>query len=276
MESPAYFGYLQIIASLGLKAVEIPTDPSAGISLEALRVALEAHAAKALIITPSFQNPTGACLTNARKQELYAILCDYNVVAIEDDIYGDLHFGAERPKPLKAWDTEGRVLLCSSLSKSLTPGISLGWLAAGAYRDRIEAAKWAEASMLSQRIAARFLQEGFDRHLRQLRTRFRSQLESARKVIAAAFPKGTRITEPRGGYLLWVELPEAIDAVKLREAALREKIGLAPGSAFTLRDRYRHCLRVNCGLPWTAEFERALKLVGRLAAFQQTQAGRRP
>ena len=102
VESPAYFGFLRLFASLGLKAVEVPVDPKKGLSLEALSVALDSNDVKAVVVTPSFHNPTGSCMPNARKEQLYSILRDYDIPAIEEDVYADLHYGPVRPKPLKA------------------------------------------------------------------------------------------------------------------------------------------------------------------------------
>jgi DNA-binding transcriptional MocR family regulator len=268
VESPSYFNFLRIIASLGLKAIEVPVDPKRGLSLEALKVALDGHDAKAVIVTPSFHNPTGACMPNSRKEELYSILCDYDVPAVEDDIYADLHYGPVRPKPLKAWDRDGRVLLCSSLSKTIGPGLSLGWISAGRYRDQIDDAKWSNCPLYPQKVAQYILQEGYDRHLRRLRTEFKRQVAAVRAAVQTYFPRGTRVTEPAGGYVLWVEFPEAVDAVQLRHRALEEKIVIAPGPIFSVRDQFRNCIRINCGMPWSNAFERAIQTLGRLANEQ--------
>jgi DNA-binding transcriptional MocR family regulator len=268
IESPSYFGFLTLISSMGLRAVEVPVDPKRGLSLEALTVALDSNDAKALIVTPSFHNPTGASMSNARKEQLYSILCDYDIPAIEDDIYADLHHGPIRPKPLKAWDRDGRVLLCSSLSKTLAPGLGIGWISAGRYRDQIDEVKWTTNPLFAQKVAVQFLQEGYDRHLRRMRGEVKKQLSAVSSAVHRFFPRGTTMTEPDGGFILWVELPPMVDTLELRLDALAEKIGTAPGPMFTLRDQFRNCIRLNCGLPWTGEFERAVQTLGRLASRQ--------
>jgi DNA-binding transcriptional MocR family regulator len=272
VESPAYFGFLRIIAALQLRAVEVPVDPKKGLSLEALRVALDNHVVKAVIVTPSYHNPTGACMTNARKEELYAILCDYDLPAIEDDIYGDLHYGPVRPKPLKAWDRDGRILLCSSLSKTLSPGLNLGWVAAGRYHQQVDNKKWSETSIPTQMIATRFYQEGYDRHVRRIRAALHSQVTAVTRAVRRYFPRGTRVTEPAGGFIFWVEFPAGVDVLRLRLHALEEKIGTAPGPIFSVRDQFRSCLRLNAGLPWTSQFEKTIQTLGRLAAAQLEEA----
>ncbi|HEY1847954.1 MAG TPA: PLP-dependent aminotransferase family protein, partial [Opitutaceae bacterium] len=262
VESPTYFGILRIVSSLGLRAVEVPVDEKKGLSLEALSVALDNNKVKAVIVTPNFHNPTGACMPNARKEQLYSILCDHDIVAIEDDIYGELHHGAIRPKPLKAWDREGRVMLCSSLSKSLSPGLCLGWVCAGRHHAKLEERKWSNDSIYAQKVAARFLQEGYDRQLRRMRSSFREQVASARNAVLRYFPRGTRVTDPAGGFVLWVEFPAYVDTLKLRADALAEKIITAPGRIFSIRHQFQNHLRINCGLPWTVAFERAIQTLG--------------
>jgi DNA-binding transcriptional MocR family regulator len=268
VESPAYFGFLRLFASLGLRAVEVPVDEKKGLSLEALSVALDSNDVKAVIVTPSFHNPTGACMPNARKEQLYSILCDYDIPAIEDDIYADLHFGPIRPKPLKAWDRDGRVLLCSSLSKTLAPGVGLGWISAGRYHSKIDDSKWSNNPLYAQKVAARFLHEGYDRHLRIMRSSFQKQVSAVSSAVRAYFPRGTRMTDPAGGFVLWVEFPPYVDTLRLRVDALEEKISTAPGPIFSVRHQLRHHLRINCGLPWTGAFEKAIQTLGRLASNQ--------
>lgn len=268
VESPTYFGFLRILAMRGLRAIEVPVDGAKGLSLEALTVALENNDVKALIVTPNFHNPTGASMPNSRKEQLYSILCDYDIPAIEDDIYADLHFGGIRPKPLKAWDREGRVLLCSSLSKAMAPGLALGWIAAGRYKSRVDDLKWSNSSLFAQKVATTFLQEGYDRELRRMRASFKEQTAAARKTVLASFPSGTRVSEPAGGFVLWMEFPEHIDSLRLREDALKEKISTAPGPIFSVRHGFRNFLRINCGLKWSGNFEKALTTLGRLASLQ--------
>jgi DNA-binding transcriptional MocR family regulator len=268
VESPTYFGFLRLLATRGLKAVEVPVDNTKGLSLEALTVALETNNVKALVVTPNFHNPTGSSMPNSRKEQLYSILCDYDIPAIEDDIYADLHFGSIRPKPLKAWDREGRVLLCSSLSKALAPGLALGWIAAGRYRAKVDDLKWSNSPLFTQKVAAQFLQEGYDRELRRLRASFKEQMAAARETVLTYFPPGTRVSEPAGGFVLWMEFPPHIDSLRLRADALKEKISTAPGPIFSVRHEFRNYLRINCGLKWSGSFEKALKTLGRLASKQ--------
>lgn len=272
LETPAYFGFLQTIQSLGLKALEIPSDPRTGIELPALRDALANNEVKAVLVMPAFQNPTGSCMPDEKKERLYRLLCDFDLPAIEDDIYGDLHFGERRPKPLKAWDTDGRILLCSSFGKTLAPSMRVGWCAPGRYLERVKRLKFTNTistPALLQKAIADFLRTGgYDHHLRGIRRAYQNQLGLFSQTILRHFPEGTRLSRPQGGFILWVELPEEVCATKLYRDALGEHVSIAPGIIFSVKERYGHCIRLNCGLPWDDSVDRALQTLGRLASAQ--------
>lgn len=272
IEAPAYFGVLQVISSLGLKVLEIPTDPRDGINLPELRHAVETCSISALVVTPAFQNPLGSCMPDARKAALYGLLHEFDIPAIEDDVYGDLHWDERRPKPLKAWDTDGRVLLCSSFGKTLAPSLRIGWCAPGRYLERVRRLKLTNTlgtPVVLQKTVSDFLRNGgYDHHLRSIRRAYREQVQRFSAAIVQDFPLGTRISRPKGGFVLWVELPSHIDSAQLYQDALRVKINIAPGLLFTSRDHYRQCLRLNCGIPWSDDIATALETLGRLATTQ--------
>jgi len=272
LETPAYFGFLDTIQSLNLKALEIPTDPREGICLDALRTALEQNDIKAVLVMPSFQNPLGSCMPDAKKERLCRLLADHGVPAIEDDIYGDLQFFDRRPKPLKAWDTEGLVMLCSSFGKTLAPGFRIGWTAPGRQFEQVRHLKFTNTigtPVVLQKVLADFLREGgYDHHLRSIRRAYQNLMHLFSQAIVRHFPEGTRFSRPQGSMLLWLELPAGVDTLKLHADALRHRINTAPGPLFSVKDRYRNCLRMNCAMPWTAEVDAALKTVGDLAKKQ--------
>jgi len=272
LETPAYFGFLEIIQSLNLKALEIPTDPREGICLDALAIALDGNDVKVVLVMPSFQNPLGSCMPDDKKACLYRLLADYGVPVIEDDIYGDLQFGDRRPKPLKAWDTEGLVMLCSSFGKTLAPGFRIGWTAPGRQYERVRHLKFTNTigtPVVLQKVLAEFLRDGgYDHHLRTIRRAYAQQMHVFSQAILRHFPAGTRFSRPEGSMILWVELPAAVDTLRLHGDALAHRINTAPGPLFSVKDRYRNCLRMNCGIPWTAEIEAALQTLGDLAQKQ--------
>jgi DNA-binding transcriptional MocR family regulator len=272
VETPTYFGFLETIQSLNLKVVEIPTGPRNGICLDATREAFTNNDVKALMVMPSYSNPLGSCMPDENKEKLYKILQEFDVPAIEDDVYGDLHFGERRPKPLKAWDTDGRVLLCSSFGKTLAPSLRVGWCAPGRYLERVKRLKFTTTlgtPVVLQKTVSDFLRNGgYDHHLRSIRRAYHHQLHLFSQAILRFFPEGTRISRPEGSFVLWIEMPTAVDTLKLHRDALKHKICTAPGALFSVKDRYRNCLRMNCGLPWSDAIEAALKTLGDLAKKQ--------
>lgn len=273
IETPAYFGFLEAIQSLGLRVLEVPTDPRTGLDLGALRHAFQNNPVKALIVMPSFQNPLGSCMPDEQKEQLFKLLSEFDIPAIEDDIYGDLHYGERRPKPLKAWDTDGRVLLCGSFGKTLAPGLRVGWCAPGRYLERVRRLKLGNTMgtpVVLQKTLADFLRNGgYDHHLRSIRRAYQNQLHLFSQAILREFPEGTRLSRPQGGFILWAELPTHVDALRLHREALAQRITTSPGPLFSIKDRYRHCLRMNCGIPWSDAVAAALKALGQLARAQK-------
>ena len=272
VEAPAYFGILETIQSLNLRVLEIPTDPRVGLCLDATRDALTHNDVKALFVMPSYQNPLGSCMPDEKKARLYQLLAEFDVPAIEDDIYGDLHFGERRPKPLKAWDTDGRVLLCSSFGKTLAPSLRVGWCAPGRYLERVRRLKFTNTlgtPVVLQKTVSDFLRNGgYDHHLRSIRRAYHSQLHLFSQAILRHFPEGTRLSRPEGGFVLWLELPPGVDTLRLYHDALKHRICTAPGALFSVKDRYKNCLRMNCGMPWSDAIEAALHTLGDLAKKQ--------
>lgn len=269
IESPTFYGLLQVIESLGLKALEIPTHPSEGLSLEALQLALEQWPVRACVLVPNFSNPLGYCMPDQRKRQLLALLARYDLPLIEDDVYGDLGFGPERPSIIKAWDRDGRVLHCSSFSKTLAPGLRVGWIAPGRYQQSVEYLKYVSnlaAPAAAQLAVADLLAQGrYDRYLRQVRTRYQQAVTRMSAAIDRFFPAGTRISEPRGGFVLWLELPSETDTMKLAQQALQEGISIAPGPIFSATQKYRNYLRLSCACEWNDPLERALARLAQLA-----------
>jgi DNA-binding transcriptional MocR family regulator len=272
VETPAYFGFLEAIQSLNLRVLEIPTDPRTGMCLDALREALANNDVKALLVMPSFENPLGSCMPDDKKEKLYGLLREFDVPAIEDDIYGDLHFGDRRPKPLKSWDTDGRVLLCSSFGKTLAPALRVGWCAPGRYLERVRRLKFTNTlgtPVVLQKTVSDFLRNGgYDHHLRSIRRAYHQQLQLCSQAILRSFPEGTRLSRPEGGFILWVELPHGVDTLVLHQEALRHRINTAPGPLFSVKDRYRTCLRMSCGIPWSDTIHDAVRTLGDLAKRQ--------
>ena len=197
------------------------------------------------------------------------MLANHDIPLIEDDVYGDLAFGPDRPSAVRAYDEKGLVLYCSSFSKTLAPGYRVGWIVPGRYQRKVQQLKSlfniATATPTQLAIAEFLTNGGYDHHLRTIRRAYSRQVAKMRDAVGRNFPVGTKVTRPEGGFMLWVELPEAIDAFKLYEGAMKEGISIAPGSLFTTTgERYRNCFRLNAAF-WSERVEQALETVGGLA-----------
>lgn len=273
LESPTYFGLLEILRHLGLRALEIPTHPRHGMALDALQLALETQPLKAVLTVPTLGNPIGACMPVAERRRLVRLLAEHDVPLLEDVIYNDLCEQPEYRRAVKSFDRSGHVMLCGSFSKTLAPGMALGWIEPGRWHQRVAelkaATSGAQTAVLELAMADLLGQPGNESHYRQLRAAFARQVDDARQIVAASFPKGTRITDPPGGYILWLELPAGVDSLALFEACLAEHIVIAPGGMFSSTDRYRHCIRLGVASTWGDAQRRALRRVGDLAQALQ-------
>lgn len=272
IESPTYFGLLQAIENLGLRAVEVPSSPANGIDLDQLENVLGRNRVAAILGVPSFSNPTGSCMPPANRKTLLDLLGKYGVPYIEDDVYGDLPFPPlDRPATVKSIDAEGRVLLCGSVSKTLAPGWRVGWIVPGErYYDRVEQLKTSSTGCTStppQLAVAEFFRDGgFDRHLRHIRHCYAAQVQRITEAVSEFFPAEIRLSRPQGGFVLWVELPVAVDAMRLHSRALAHGISVAPGRLFSARPlQFTNFIRLSCGMPWSQKIEEALATLGRLA-----------
>ena len=272
IETPTYYALLEALNSLGLNALELPTHPRDGLSLTALETALQKQTVSACLLVSNFSNPLGTRMGDRKKKALVELLNRYDVPLIEDDIYGDLSFDGDRPKAIKAFDTEGRVIYCSSVSKTLSPGLRVGWCIPGRYQPTIEQMKvvinhmTAPAPQLA--VASFFANGGYDRHLRQLRRVYQQQMNRMLQAILDYFPAETRVTRPNGGHVLWVEIGGGFDAIDLLEEAIRHRISIAPGPMFSASHDFQNCFRLNTGLPWSDELDQAMKTLGHLAKKQ--------
>jgi DNA-binding transcriptional MocR family regulator len=268
IESPIFYNLLQIIEMLDLKALEIPTHPRNGISLSALRYALEHNPVHACLAIPNFNNPLGSCMPDDNKRELVRLLADHNIPLIENDVYGDLGFSNERPCAAQSFDAKGLVIHCSSFSKTLAPGYRVGWVIPGRFKEKIERLKAvsniATATLPQLAIAEFLVSGGYDQYLRKIRAIYSRQMSLMAQAVQNSFPEGTRVSSPAGGFVLWVEMPESVDSIKLYELALRAGITIAPGRIFSAAGKYSNCLRLNAAF-WSRRIADAVAEIGGLA-----------
>lgn len=284
IETPTYHGFLQVLESLHLKALEIATDPREGICPDAVGDALEQGEVSAVVVVSSFGNPLGHNMPDRYRDMLARRLRRAGVPLIEDDTYGELCFDGPRPRTIHSFDQdlaredsdpldgEGNVLLLSSFSKILAPGLRVGWIAPGRFRREVLKQKYASSvatATPTQLAISDYLEAGgLERHLRKLRRDFKDLVRRMIAEVGEHFPAGTCVTRPAGGYLVWVEMPECVDAFELHRAALAEDISITPGPIFSASGRYGHCIRLNCAVQWSDTVARAIRRVGELACSQ--------
>lgn len=280
LESPGFYGALQLLETLGLKALELSSDANTGISPEALALALEHWDIKALILTPAFATPTGSLMPEAHKRRILELTVPRQIAVIEDDIYGELSFGAQssRPRSLHSFEQElfgqpaheGSVLLCSSFSKCLSRDLRLGWIAPGRYRPQVQRLKLVTSlatSQTQQLGLSEFLSSGgLDRHLRSYRQRLQQQCVQLQTLIAEYLPMAVSCSQPVGGLCLWLELPSEVDTIVLYARAKDAGVIITPGALFSSQSRYQNFLRLSFAHPWTQARVDALKRLGELIA----------
>jgi DNA-binding transcriptional MocR family regulator len=272
IESPTYWGILQTIEMLGLKALEIPTHPRTGPSLDALEVVLSQNLVKAVVLIPTVHNPLGSIMSEENRRRLVAMTGKANVALIEDDIYADLGYAPARPRSCRSYDdgpsAQTNVMVCGGFSKTVAPSLRIGWCMPGKWAREVTRLKaWLNiaAPTLPQLALAQFMEEGgYERHLRKVAATYRRQVARMSELVAEHFPVETRITRPQGGFLLWAELPERVDSVDLHHRAIQSGISICPGVVFSATGKYRNCLRINCGLMWTPQVEQAIPTLARL------------
>ncbi len=268
-ESPVYFGILQLARSLGLYVMELPTNMTTGIELEAVKKTLSANKVKACVLMSNFSNPSGSMMPNEHKKEIVRLMDFYNVPLIEDDIHGDLYFGSSRPTNCKTYDESGIVLCCSSVSKTLAPGYRVGWVSPGKFKKEILRAKLyhtISSPTITHEVVGDFLKNGrYENHLRKIRQILNRNCNNYINTVLESFPAGTKVSQPQGGFFLWVELDKKIDTSAFYHLALKHNISIAPGRIFSFQDQFSNCMRLSFGLPWTNELRESIRTLGRLA-----------
>ncbi len=271
IQSPSYYCFLQLVENLGLRAIEIPSCPKRGINPDRVEEITRTFDIKACIFSPNFNNPDGSITSDIRKREIVEILAARKIPLVEDDVYGEIFFGDTRPRTLKSFDREGGVLLCSSFSKTIAPGYRVGWLAPGRFLEKaleIKATTNVSCVAPTQMAIARYLRETlYDRHLKKLRVAMKEQMGKMRTEIGLSFPEGTKVTNPKGGSVLWVELPEGKDGVELFFKARAEGIGIVPGIVFSPQDVFSNYIRLSSGALWSDEIQAGVRRLGELASM---------
>jgi DNA-binding transcriptional MocR family regulator len=270
VECPTFFGILDAARSSGAQLVELPGDPEEGLDPARLEAVCARHRVAVAVLAPVFANPTGSLMCEARKRAWMDTLQKTGVALVEDDVYGDLAWDGRQIPPLAALRRQDGLpnLLVGSFSKSLLGGGRVGYLAARSpWIERLTDLKNTSTlanATLPEAVAAECLATGlYERHLRRLSPRLQAGVRVLREGIKRHFPPGTRVSDPRGGYLLWVELPWGSDGLALFHAARGEGVSIAPGCLFSLGGGLDRFIRLNAGAG--GDLEAALGILGRLA-----------
>lgn len=272
VESPCFFGYLQTLETLGIYAIEVDTNPQTGVDLQKLQDTLGKFNVKAVLLQPNFNNPLGCLMPEENKKKTVDICRKAGVPIIEDDLFGDVSYSGRRPVSLRQYDNGETVIYLSAFSKTLAPGYRVGWLMPGnrfTSMLKLKVSISLNSARLPQLVLSEYLSSGrYARHVRKFTASCKSQISAFSCSVTRHFPEGTKITQPEGGMLLWVEMPEKVDSGLLYKTALKKNIGIAPGNIFTAQNRYNNCMRINCGHPWSEKLEKTVSLLGDMAKKQ--------
>ena len=228
--------------------IELPSDPILGTNLDALESALERWPIKAVLTNPSFNNPLGFNLDLSTRKRLIGLANRWDIALIEDDVFAELSYNQQRPTPLKALDTEQRVLHCGSFSKTIDVDIRLGWVLPGRYYDKINYYKFvtniACPAITQQAVSELLIGRRYRRHLAQVSRIYSERVDMLTEDVRRFWPKETMFIKPQGGILQWFNLPERVASDQLFQQALTAGIGISPGNLFCADNRFNHHIRL--------------------------------
>ena len=248
VESPAFYGVLQLLEQLRLNVIEIPAAAPFGIDIDSFEKTLSRWRVKACVLTPAFSTPMGTSIPLENKKKIIELANQYDLVIIEDDIYGELYF-TQRPQPIKALDNEGRVILCSSFSKSLSRDLRLGWISGGRWHNKIMRAKlvsqMANSQAYQQGLTSFIVDGHYKRHLSYYRNTLKQRRDQLTQNIIQFWPKSVRYYIPDGGLSMWIELNNNIDTSAIYLVALKQQIILTPGALFSMNNYFSNFIRLS-------------------------------
>ncbi len=276
LESPAYFDFFRQLAGARARLVEIPLTGAGSMDLDALERALGQNRAKLIVCQPNVQNPTGGIMPPEDKRRLVDLAMRHGAYVLQDDSYGDLYFSRERPPNLSAVRDWDRLILVSSFSKTLAPGLRVGWIRSPSLAAELTDDKLAVSCATNhpaQQVLARYL-EGpqFSRHLRAMRFALGRRLQEYQAALRALFPENCSIPLPMGGCLLWIALPPGVSGTRVFERAAKNGVFAAPGEMFSANPFFRGYLRVNGGCALIPPRLADLETLGRIIADEASGA----
>ena len=267
-ENPTYLAAIQAFQTFEVTFVPVPTDDD-GLIPDALPALIREHRPKFLYTIPNFQNPTGITMSAERRATIARVAAEHGLVVVEDDPYGKLRYrGADIP-PIKHWDEAGRVLYASTFSKTIAPGLRLGWVvAAHELFERMLMFKQASdlhTSSFDQLVAYYYLTDNDQSaHLGAIRSAYGERFDVLDDALRASMPAGYSWTRPDGGMFLWVTGPEHLDSLELLASAVQHNVAFVPGRDFFPADGGSNFMRLNFS---NSTPERIREGVGRLASL---------
>lgn len=268
IESPCFFGIIELIETLGMKALEIYTCTEDGACVDKLAQAIKKHNISACLFSTAINNPLGSMKTDSQRQAMVSLLEQHNIPLIEDDVYSELYFTPNKPKPAQLYSEKGLVMTCSSFSKTAAPGYRIGWLIPGKFEEqakRIKRAQSCSTPMLQQWTLNEYLLSGdYDRHLCVLRKTLIYNCERMRALVAKYFPEEVCISKPQGGSVLWIRCQSHVNTSEFFQEALDQGVSFAPGAVFSPSGKYTNFMRISFGVHWDESIEQAIKTLGRL------------
>ena len=267
-EAPAYYATLEILGDLGVRVLPIPVRDSEGIDLDLVRTLFRRFRPSLFVICSTLSNPSGSTLSNEARIELLQICQESGTRILEDEIYGEL---SEIPdlKPIRAFDDGSTVAYVTSFSKSVAPGLRIGVCLPGRDSDSFALLKCQQdmhSATLCEVAFRNYLERNeLDQHLEFLRTFNRKRRELGIRVIHQCFPTSTRVWEPAGGFMLWVEIPAGIDIERVYREAMEMKVAFCRGAVFfTSENEHVGAMRLNCSRPNEAALVEGLKILGQI------------
>jgi 2-aminoadipate transaminase len=267
-EAPAYYATLEILGDLGVRVLPIPVRDSEGIDLDLVRTLFRRFRPTLFVICSTLSNPSGSTLSNEARIELLQICQESGTRILEDEIYGEL---SEIPdlKPIRAFDDGSTVAYVTSFSKSVAPGLRIGVCLPGIDSDSFALLKCQQdmhSATLCEVAFRNYLERNeLDQHLEFLRTFNRKRRELGICVIRQCFPTSTRVWEPAGGFMLWVEIPAGIDIERVYQQAMEMKVAFCRGAVFfTSENEHVGAMRLNCSRPNEAALVQGLKILGQI------------
>jgi GntR family transcriptional regulator/MocR family aminotransferase len=267
VESPTYAGAIDLFRSLDVRLAGVPVDAQ-GMQVDRLEALLTTHHPRLIYTMPTYQNPTGTCLSTARRRQLIDLAGRYNVPILEDEFAGDLHYEDAAPLPLAALDPGGRVIYMGTFSKMLMPGLRLGFLVAvGPVYERLLAAKRVDdlsSSSLIQRALEAYITVGrYQAHLRRACQLYGHRRDTMAEALRRYLPAGADWTTPAGGLFIWLRLPGGLTGQALAPVAAGEGVGFAPGELFFPGGRSQPYVRLNFAEHPPERIEEGVRRLGR-------------